>query len=173
MPKFKTTKPKEPKKSNAGRKPKPTTLHVLNGNPSKINLEERQQNEPRFSPGLPACPEWLSKDAKQEWERLLPELDATSMLKKVDMAAFAGYCDSLAMWKRANKVIDMEGLTVETIQGSLKAHPAVAIRDKALEKMKSFAIEFGFTPASRSRVTQPDQDKEEDPMEAMLKKRGG
>ena len=173
MPKFKTSKTKTPKKSNAGRKPLPTALHVLNGNPSKIDLKERTAKEPKFTEGYPACPEWLGEDARKEWDRVLPELEGAGVLKKVDMAALAGYCDSLAMWKRANETIDKEGLTVETIQGGIKAHPATVIRDKALEKMKSFAIEFGFTPASRSRVEVPDQAKEEDPMEAMLRKRGG
>lgn len=172
LPKFKTSK-KSPKKSNAGRKPLPTALHVLNGNPSKINLEERDRNEPKFSPGLPTCPEWLNEDAKLEWDRLLPELDSSGILQTVDMAVFAGYCDSLSMWKRSNKMIEKEGLTIETMQGGLKTHPAVSIRDKALEKMKSFAVEFGFTPASRSRVNMPDKEKDIDPMEALLKKRGG
>lgn len=173
VPKFKTTKPKESRKSNAGRKPLPTALHVLNGNSSKIDLEERKQNEPKFSSTLPACPEWLNDDAKKEWERLLPELEMSGMLRKVDMAVFAGYCDNYAMWKKASGIIEKDGLTVETLQGGLKAHPATAIRDKALEKMKSFAIEFGFTPASRCRVTVPEDEKEVDPMEALLKKRGG
>jgi len=172
MPRFKTST-KAPKKSNAGRKPLPTVLHVLNGNPSKINLEERERKEPKFSSTLPKCPEWLNTDAKKEWKRLLPDLEMSGILRQVDMAVFAGYCDNYAMWKKASELIEVEGLTIETMQGGLKAHPATAIRDKALEKMKSFAVEFGFTPASRSRVNGPDEKDEIDPMDALLKKRGG
>ena len=94
------TKSKTPRKSNAGRKPLPTNLHILNGNPSKLDLEERAAAEPKYTPVVPECPEWLSDDAKAEWNRLLPELDRNGLLTKADMAAFAGYCDSFAMWKK-------------------------------------------------------------------------
>lgn len=173
MPKFKTAKPQKQKKSNAGRKPLPTNLHVLNGNPSKINIEERKLAEPRYSAELPVCPEWLNEAARFEWDRLLPELDGAGLLKKVDMAVFAGYCDNLAMWQKANKLLEAEGFTAETARGGIRAHPAIAIRDKTLEKMKSFAVEFGFTPASRARVRAPEKVVDDDPMEALLKKRGG
>jgi len=112
VPRFKTSKLEKPKKSNAGRKALPTALHILNGNPSKLDLTARAQTEPRFSSERPSCPEWLVEGAREEWDRVLPELEASGMLQKVDMAALAGYCDSLAMWKEANGIIAVEGLTV-------------------------------------------------------------
>lgn len=50
-----------------GRKPKPTALKVLEGNPGK-----RQLNvvEPKPRNKAPKCPAWLDAEAKKEWRRL-------------------------------------------------------------------------------------------------------
>jgi P27 family predicted phage terminase small subunit len=157
------------RKSNAGRKPKPTNLHVLNGNPSKIDLETRQQNEPQFEKISPDCPDWLDDFAKEEWKRLAPELERLGLLAQVDMAAFAAYCSNYSTWRQADEIIKESGLVVKTfttdndgnvLLETIKKHPAVAIRSDAFEKMKAFLIEFGFTPASRSRVHIPEEEKQ-------------
>jgi P27 family predicted phage terminase small subunit len=156
------------RKSNAGRKPKPTNLHVLNGNPSKIDLETRQQNEPQFEKISPDCPEWLDDFAKEEWNRLAPELETLGLLAQVDMAAFAAYCSNYSTWRQADEIIKNDGLVISIYEVDaegkkvlirIKKHPAVAIRSDAFEKMKAFLIEFGFTPASRSRVHLPEENK--------------
>lgn len=155
------------RKSNAGRKPKPTNLHVLNGNPSKIDLETRKENEPQFEKVSPDCPDWLDDFSREEWNRLAPELERLGLLAQVDMAAFAAYCSNYSAWRQADEIIKESGLVVKTfttdkdgnvLLGTIKKHPAVAIRSDAFEKMKAFLIEFGFTPASRSRVHIPERE---------------
>ena len=51
----------------AGRKPKPTAIKKLEGNPGKRKLNTQ---EPIPAKGMPECPEWLMPEAKKEWERL-------------------------------------------------------------------------------------------------------
>ena len=80
----------------AGRKPKPTVLKKLEGNPGK---------------GMPDCPKWLLPEAKKEWERLCVKLSEIGVLTEIDMAAFAAYCQSYARWKEAQEHIDSEGST--------------------------------------------------------------
>ena len=46
-----------------GRKPKPTALKVLEGNPGHRPLNKK---EPMPKGKLPRCPEWLEDDAKKE-----------------------------------------------------------------------------------------------------------
>jgi len=50
-----------------GRKPKPTALKVLEGNPGKrpLNL-----NEPKPEKKASKCPSWLEPEAKKEWRRM-------------------------------------------------------------------------------------------------------
>ena len=48
----------------AGRKPKPTAIKELEGNPGKRKLNKK---EPKPEKGMPVCPEWLLPEAKAEW----------------------------------------------------------------------------------------------------------
>ena len=51
----------------AGRRPKPTHLKLLNGNPGKRAINP---NEPKPPAELPAPPDYLSEIAKVEWQRI-------------------------------------------------------------------------------------------------------
>ena len=56
-----------------GRRPKPTRLKMLTGNPGKRPLNG---NEPRPAPAVPDCPAELGPLARTEWNRLVGELAA-------------------------------------------------------------------------------------------------
>ena len=47
-----------------GRKPTPTAIKVLEGNPGKRPLNDREPQPPKKAP---SCPKWLEPDAKREW----------------------------------------------------------------------------------------------------------
>lgn len=132
----------------AGRRPTPTAAKQLAGNPGKRPLNK---SEPRPVSGIPQPPTHLSGPAKTEWHRLGEELDRLGLISKIDMASFAGYCEQYALWIRAKGVIARKGLTYE-VRGMFRKRPEVGIAADALKQMRQFAIEFGLTPASRSRV---------------------
>ena len=97
-----------------GRKPTPTAIKELEGNPGKRKLNE---NEPKPERKAPACPKWLDKDARKEWHRLAKKMEAIGVLTEVDMAAFAAYCQSYARWKEAEEFITEHGTLVRTPSG--------------------------------------------------------
>ena len=134
-----------------GRKPSPTALKRLRGNPGKRALPK---SEPKPQAILPHVPRFLDKIAKAEWHRISRELFELGLLTRVDRNALAAYCDCFSLWKRACDEIAKEGagLTVTGAQGQSIKNPVVTIREKALEQMKSYAIEFGMTPSSRGRL---------------------
>ena len=68
----------------AGRKPKPTAIKKLEGNPGKRKLNTK---EPIPAKGMPECPQWLLAEAKKEWERLADLMNQMGVLTEVDMAA--------------------------------------------------------------------------------------
>ena len=82
----------------AGRKPKPTAMKELEGNPGKRKLNKK---EPMPGKGMPDCPKWLLPDAQEEWKRLSEKLNQMGVLTEVDRSAFAAYCQSYARWKEA------------------------------------------------------------------------
>ena len=150
----------------AGRKPKPTAIKVLEGNPGKRKLNE---NEPKPVKKAPPCPKWLEPEAKKEWRRLAKALEAMGVLTEADMAAFAGYCQSYARWKEAEERITDRGLVIRTPSGYPQQVPYISIAQQYLKLMQQFAEQFGLTPAARSRIIAGNgESKAVDDMDALL-----
>ncbi len=133
-----------------GPAPKPTRLRVIEGNPSKRPLNK---HEPKPRPVRPPCPQWLNKEAKKEWRRVVPELARLGVLTIVDRAAVAGYCQAWARWREAEETLSKFGSVFKTPSGYVQQLPHVAIAHRSLLVMKAFAAELGLTPASRTRIS--------------------
>src|SRR5262249_37411259 len=72
-----------------GRRPKPTHLKLLQGNPGK---RPYNANEPKPAPQVPSPPEHLTEVALKEWNRLAELLGRIGLLTAIDRTAFAAYC---------------------------------------------------------------------------------
>lgn len=103
----------------------------------------------------------LSPPAAAEWKRIVPQLMQLGVLTSVDGKALAAYCYAFARWQQAERDIKRYGLTIrepilrggrKTKYVRLKSNPAIRVAHEAMKIMKSFLIEFGMTPASRTRV---------------------
>jgi P27 family predicted phage terminase small subunit len=138
-----------------GRRPKPTRLKVLTGNPGKRPLN---MNEPRPESAVPECPVELGPVARREWDRLAIELSSLRILTNLDRAALAAYCGAYAMWAEATEAIQKYGTMVKSPSGYPQQSPYVSIANRQAEIMMRIATEFGFTPASRSRISAPVAD---------------
>ena len=119
-----------------GRKPTPTAIKELEGNPGKRKLNE---NEPK-------------PKKKAPWRRLSKQMEQIGILTEVDMASFAGYCQAYARWKEAEEFITQHGTIVKTPSGYWQQVPQVSIAQTYLKIMNRFCEQFGLTPASRSRI---------------------
>ena len=150
-----------------GRKPKPTALKVLEGNPGRRPLN---QNEPKpKSKKKLQCPSHLNAEAKKEWRRLSKVLIEMGVLTELDTAAFAGYCQAYARWKEAEEFIEKHGSLVKTPNGYFQQVPQVSIAQTNLKIMLKFAEQFGLTPSSRSRIIAGETTKDSsDEMEQIL-----
>ena len=118
-----------------GRKPKPTALKVLEGNPGKrpLNIDEPKPNKK-----APKCPSWLEPEAKKEWRRMSKTLEQIGVLTQVDGAAFAGYCQAYARWKEAEEFLTKHGTIFKTPSGYIQQVPQVSIAQTYLKIMKDF-----------------------------------
>jgi P27 family predicted phage terminase small subunit len=133
-----------------GRRPKPTRLKVLTGNPGKRPLNE---SEPCPEPVVPDCPLELSEVARREWNRLAGDLASLRIVTNLDRAALAAYCSAYALWAEANEAIQKYGMMIKSPSGFPVQSPYVAVANRQTEIMIRIASEFGFTPASRSRIS--------------------
>lgn len=181
----------------SGRRPLPTKLKKLRGNAGKRKLNDA---EPQPDAGEPEMPPGLLPLAQAEWRRIVPELLRLEVLSKIDGKALAGYCMAYARWMQAEADVAKYGLTIEepvvdTVTGQqrflgegisvsgdgdlirtgrplfrLKRNPAISVSHDAQKLMKSFLVEFGMTPAARTRLRVEKSEKSEDPLEALMKR---
>ena len=135
-----------------GRKPKPTHLKAITGNPGKRALNA---HEPAPEIAIPECPPELSPAAQREWQRLVSELAKLHLLTNLDRAALAAYCGAYALWAEATEAIQKFGVMVKSPTGFPIQSPYVSIANRQAEIMLRISSEFGFTPASRGRIATP------------------
>ncbi len=137
-----------------GRKPKPTRLKVITGNPGKrpLNLDE-----PTPEPAIPDCPPELSPAAQTEWHRLADEFGKLRVLTNLDRGTLAAYCSAYALWAEATAAIQKFGVMVKSPTGFPIQSPYVSIANRQAEIMLRISSEFGFTPASRGRISMPSE----------------
>jgi P27 family predicted phage terminase small subunit len=146
--------------ATVGRRPKPTALKILQGNPSGRPLNH---SEPKPTTGIPTCPRHLNKAARTEWHRISKELLACGLLTAVDRAALACYCVAWSRWVEAEGKIATTGFVIQSPAGYPIVNPYIGIANRAMDLMAKFATEFGLTPSSRSRLSiNPDSGKKSD-----------
>ena len=143
-----------------GPPPKPTRLKVIAGNPGKYPLNHR---EPQPRKAVPRCPDWLPDEAKTEWRWMVRELAAMGLLTSVDKHALIVYCQTWVRWRTAEDFIQKHGESYP-LRGAddkikcFQPFPQVATARSLVTVLKSYQQEFGLTPASRSRISLPDQN---------------
>jgi P27 family predicted phage terminase small subunit len=142
----------------SGRRPKPSAVKELQGNAGK---RPPNRDEPKPPPGEPEMPPSLGKLARQYWKSLAPDLMAVGVLSTIDGKALAACCHAYQRWVEAEQKIDEYGILVEEsvfnkkgkkVATKLKRNPADISAQSWLKVMKSYLIEFGMTPAARTRI---------------------
>ena len=106
-----------------GRRPKPTALKKLEGNPGKRPLNELEPVPPVVSL---RCPNYLLPEARKEWRRLAPILMNLGLLTAADAVPFAGYCQAYARWREAQDEITRHGSIYKDGDGRIRPNPYIA-----------------------------------------------
>ncbi|MFW3473647.1 phage terminase small subunit P27 family [Streptomyces microflavus] len=136
----------------------PAQLKLLTGRSPGRDSGGREVNPgPAFVRVPPEAPEWLTDEARAEWDRVLPGLSRLDLLKPEDRAALASYCEAWATFRQATEIVQREGLTIEAKQGTL-THPAVGIARAAGREVRAWAAHFGLTPSSEQALARGADD---------------
>lgn len=157
-----------------GRLPTPTALKILQGNPGKRPLNSA---EPQFDPASPDIPPELegpnNEHARAEWERVVPQLIAAGVAKRIDRTGLIAYCFEYQKWIESEQKIRTTGMFIKTKIGYLTINPYVRISKISLENMLRFMAEYGMTPSARVRikVDAKSLDNGKDPLSEFLSKR--
>ena len=105
-----------------GRKPKPTAIRILEGNPGKRPINK---NEPKPQPLGPECPDFVQGKARAFWNEYAPILMKQGVLTELDEFLFGALCVEYADYLQ-------HGATV-----------------RKMRLLRSMFAEFGMTPATR------------------------
>ena len=145
-----------------GRKPIPTETKRRAGNPGRYPLNDA---EPVPEKGAPPVPEFLSDEAKQEWEYLCEQLDKAGILAQSDRAVMATYCDAWAQYiKEYRRVEEMGSLLISTKEVRDKGgnvlrttrtpyiNPSMAVKSMCWKHLLQCAAVLGLEPSTRSRI---------------------
>lgn len=158
-----------------GPPPKPTVQKKLEGT---FRPDRVAEDEPTPEVGIPKPPKLLTGRAREAWDRIGPELEKMGVLTTADGLALELLCDAYAEWDAARNAVRRYGTTYSTKTKSgkmVRPHPSVRIAAEAWRRVHRMLLEFGLTPASRTRVGRvpvEDDEKPADPWEELRPRRG-
>lgn len=142
----------------------PTQIRKTKGNPSR---RAYNRNEPKLPTGAPPIPDDLNADGQREWDRLVSISLASRVLTKADRSIVELAAHAYSTWIRAERVIELKGITYETTNTTggavIKARPEVVIASDAWRRYRAAICELGLTPAARAKVSAVDQNDAVDP----------
>lgn len=146
-----------------GRKPKPSHLRLVAGNPGRRPLNKA---EPKVARSRPSAPAHVSDLAREAWGYLSATLDRMGVLTEVDAVALEGLCEAYADMREARRALREHGARYyETVNKDggimIRPHPALGDMQDADRRIRAWVVEFGMTPSARSRV-KADGSEEED-----------
>jgi P27 family predicted phage terminase small subunit len=158
----------------AGRRPKPTALKVLQGNPGKRKLN---RSEPSTRRGAPDRPMFLTESAIAAWDHIVPLLLEMNVLTTSDGFALANLCMAFARWQEAEAAITEHGVvckvpvmdkTYELVGWKITKNPACTVAMACQKEMRAQLSAFGLDPSSRSRIKGATQEAQKSPLVALL-----
>ena len=133
-----------------GRKPKPTALKRLAGNPGRRPLNEA---EPTPRPVAPKKPPHLTGLAGRTWKWLCEILGGMGILASSDVALMTLYCDTWQEYVDTRKAVKKYGLVMVSPKTKMPFINPYANAEAMLKKqLLSCLGELGLSPSSRSRI---------------------
>lgn len=103
------------------------------------------------------APDWLSEDAKQEWDRVMPILSERRILTVADLGSLENYCVAIGTVRETERHLQKYGHVMD-VNGVFKRNPSVGIQSNAIQQARLLGAELGLTPVSRSRPTIREDD---------------
>ncbi len=138
-----------------GRKPKPTALKLLAGNPGH-NVPKHEAKPAR---GIPKPPAHLAGAALTGWMGFGPWLCKSGLLTMLDAAALEQLCENYGELLELRDDIRLNGRFTAGDGGKMqRTRPQHYALQDAERRFRAMLCEFGMTPSSRARATATPQD---------------
>ena len=141
----------------------PTSIKTLEGEPHKNRIRELEA-EPDREYRRP--PDDMMPLAVEKWEELGPKLYKLGLLTEIDFDAFRSLCMMFAKYREAEDAATLG--VVKTASGYVTQHPMINVAIKYFEKYHKLMVDFGMTPAARSKIDATPGGGESTPIEELL-----
>ena len=136
-----------------GRKPKPTWLKVVAGNPGKAPLNDAEpipQGELRDPPAHWTAPTFAPH--RELWQKVMRD-SPPGLLRRLDSETLEAWVNAAVIYRDAAERVARIGSMVRAPgSGYPMQNPYLSVMNKQAEIMRKHAAEMGFTPSARSRV---------------------
>lgn len=110
----------------------------------------------------PEPPEDLTGEARAEWERIVPEIEAAGYLTTLDRGALTRYCKAWGEYCELTQNLAATGKLVRNRNGDLVRNPLWLMRNTVEQTMYTLGRELGLSPSSRRRMDVKHQRYEEE-----------
>lgn len=140
---------------NSGRRPQPSALKVLRGNPGKRPLNPAEPTIPAADPTFDTPPLELAEDlaAAAEWRRVAPILRRVGLVSETERAALTALCQQWSRYLAAHQQVIALGMCIETTKAVPIPNPYLLVADRALSHCQRLWSELGLTPSGRARAS--------------------
>lgn len=159
-------------KGRSGRRPLPDEIKKMRGTYREPTVPQPPVHFPVTPPEDVVPPQWIADNphALAEWERVVPLLNEVKVLTDPDLFALASYCSSCAVAVDAQEALNRDGLMLVDDVGAAYPHPMIKVAREARQQALRYAVEFGLTPAARSRIVgqQPKEQKRDEAEEFLF-----
>lgn len=120
-------------------------------------------------------PHYLGRLAKGCWRKVVPFLESTQRVQRIDDALVEQYCSEYEIYRQAYQDIQENGIQTKlfnSLQDSTgqiigkdfagyRKNPAVATMNDALKQLKSIGSQLGLSPQARQELMQIASHKKE------------
>lgn len=139
---------------NSGRRPQPTAIKLLRGNPGKRRINPNEPAPPPLDASFDDPPPALNGDehAKAEWRRVAPILRACGLVTEAERTALLALCHQWSRYLEAHAQVREHGMMVANAAGLDVPNPFLGVADRALVHCQRLWAELGLTPTGRARV---------------------
>lgn len=147
-----------------GPRRQPTAIQAARGNPGK---RKPNSSEPQPKRGRIVAPDWVTGKAREKWDDIIPKLRAMRVVTPADVESIARYCTMYEQWVKYLEQMrrGLDVLVIKDDKGRVKymqSSPAAIMFVKLAQSMLRIEQEYGLTPSSRSSITVPDAQEDED-----------
>lgn len=128
-------------------------------------------------------PDYLGRLARSVWRKVVPFLESTNRVQRIDSSLVEQYCSEYELYRQAYADIQENGIqskiyvSLQDASGEVvgqdfsgyRKNPAVATMNDALKQLRSIGSELGLSPQARQELMQIASQKKEKSTAEQLK----